>query len=468
MRHLILPSYFLMICLFFSGLSYVDGQDQPPAPSPEAAAPAEAAPAADAPASAPPPAIAMGVKEIQALVYPDTKFLIRIDTKRIDFEGTSEFIGEFIHGAIGSVVNEDKYLIRLREKQKTDLKNGFTNYFSKLNEDWDKNLWANGITQFYYIHYEEGADYCTCLAYPIAGLEDAKKESLVTMAGANPNTITCFERFGFMIVVIGHSGGEIDTKLEATKKKDKDEDEDEDEEVEIDPFKVKRTATLPMIRRRFLKMSTLKVPNVSEALGATDGVAITLVLRDTAALADMIALCKTNGFDIPDTGIQKTLEVNKKKFKWSVGAISLVGSPRLILLTRFTDAAAASELSSAIKEALGGMKAGIDATIDAQLGELKDMGIPFVTNPFNAMLGIIFNGAKTEAKGTDSALVYDLDILRRNATVFVPVFGGVPSKIEKKKKKLGPDGEEMIDFGDDEPESDKKPAPAKKDEDPFG
>ncbi|MDO5581555.1 MAG: hypothetical protein Q4G69_10490 [Planctomycetia bacterium] len=467
MRHSILPSYFLILCLFFLNLDLINGQD--PAPAPEGAPPAEGAPAADGPA--PPPAIGAGTKEVQALVYPDTKFLIRIDTKRIDFDGTSEFIGDFIHGAIGSVVSNDKYLVRLREQQKTDLKNGFTNYFTKLQTDWEKNLWANGISQFFYIHYEEGADYCTCLAYPIEGLDDAKKESLVAMAGANPKTITCFERFGFMIVVIGHSGGEIDEKLEAAKKKDekKEEEEEEEEEVAVDPFKVKRAATLPEIRRRFMKMSALKVPNVSEALAATDGVAITLVLKDTAALSDMIALCKANGFDIPDTGIQKTLEVNKKKFKWSVGAISMVGTPRMVLLTRFSDGAAAAELSAAIKEALGGMRAGIDSVIDTQLTELKDMGIPFVTNPFNAMLGLLFNGAKTESKGTDSALVYDLDILRRNATTFVPIFGGVPSKIEKKKK-LGPDGEEMIDFGDEEeaPKDGAKPAPKKKEVDPFG
>ncbi len=417
--------------------------------------------------SGPPTVSDKGAIGIQALIYGDTYSILRIDFTKIDYEMIDKFMNDFIHNAIGSVVNKDKYLVKLREKQKEDIKNGISNMLKKLRVEIENSMWKNGIGEMYYIVYGNSSEYTTCLVYPSDGLSDSEKNGLINEIDKRYSPVTTFERFGFIIAVTSDSvankaiekeeevhllkqkgqGNQGQNMMAASNKSataSNEEEDDEDADVETDPVKLRRQLIVPKIHDRFMNPSDKKNEMVTEALLTTRGSAITFVIKDEAAFLESISNFKKNGLDMPDIGIKNVITTNKGSFKWATFNVSLVDSPSFIFLMNFKDTKSASDMNNAFTEAIAGMQSGINTSIEASL---KKMNLPFVSNPFAVMLGTFFKEIKPKYSGNQLAIQFNFSTLKKNAAMFIPIFGGVPSKPPKKG------GDKEFDWQEDEENS---------------
>ncbi len=444
---------------------------------------------------------------VRALLYPDLVSVTRFDTRRVNFPGLKQFAADFINGAIGNIVDEDKYLVSLRKTQKENIINGIDSYLDRVSRDF-KILNAAGVGEFYRLYYEEGTDFCLAYAYPISG---EASQSIISLVSRD-KPITCFERFGFLIVVYDHSQ-KVAVDKNATAKKTDEEDEEDEEEKTIDPMIEKRKQTLPSIRARFKNPAKENaktgkyLDHAAEALVYTDGSSISMVFPTNEKFLASIDFCKANGLEFPDTELKAALEKNQKAFQWATFNVSLTGGvqkkveapakksadeagtdeedaaikaepadpacPKIVLYMKYASPNGASEFAKAFNESVNGMRTGLNTLIDTQI---KDLKLPFVSNPFDPMLGLLFNQLKPVTKGGELSVVFDCETLLENAKLFVPVFGGIPVKGSfKKKGKFDTSEDEEISFDDedtgkegdsektaDKPAANSKPAPEKK------
>lgn len=436
---------------------------------------------------------------IRALLYKDLVSVTRFDTRRVNFPGLKKYSSDFINGAIGSVVDEDKYLVKLRDTQKEKIVDGLESYLNRVQNDF-KILNQAGVGEYFRLYYEDGTAFCLAYAYPVK--TPVAAQTIIKLVSRD-NPITCFERFGFLIVVLDQST-EVAVDASATAKK-KDDEEDEEEE-KVDPILEKRKLTLPPIRKRFMKPAVEDAKtgkylnNATEALLYSEGAAISMVFPTTEKFAAAIDFCKTNGLEFTDTELKAGLEKNKKAFQWATFNVSLAGdnppseapvaapvapqsdmpmdpmnpgtsaaakkpappadpaSPKIVLYLKYANPAGANDFSKAFNECVSEMRTSINKLVDTQI---KDMKLPFVSNPFDPMLGILFNQLKPVVKGGELVVVFNCETLLENANIFVPIFGGVPIKGSLKKKGKF-DEEEEISFDDEPSEDDAKKKDNKK------
>ena len=437
---------------------------------------------------------------IRALLYKDLVSVTRFDTRKVNFPGLKRYASDFINGAIGTVVDEDKYLVNLRNTQKEKIVEGLESYLDRVQKDFSI-LNNAGVGEYYRLYYEDGTAFCLAYAYPVTTKVAA--QTIIKLVSRD-NPITCFERFGFLIVVLDQS---TEVAVDASKTAKKKDEDNEDEEEAVDPILEKRKLTLPPIRKRFMKAATEDAKtgkylnNASEAFLYTEGAAISMVFPTTEKFQAAIDFCKTNGLEFTDTVLKAGLEKNKKSFRWATFNVSLTGdnppkeaaaaapaapapapedpmnpgnsqaakkvlppadpaSPKVVLYLKYDNPAGANDFSKAFDDCVNEMRTSINKLIDTQI---KDMKLPFVSNPFDPMLGILFNQLKPVTKGGELTILFNCETLLANANIFVPIFGGVPVKGSLKKKGKF-DEEEEISFDDDPSEENAKKPDAKKDE----
>ncbi|MDO5554787.1 MAG: hypothetical protein Q4G68_13595 [Planctomycetia bacterium] len=403
-----------------------------------------------------------GTTELPALIYPDTVSIIRFDTKRVDYDTFKLFLADFIHGAIGSLNSGDKYLNKFREEQKEEIKASVADLLDSMRATFAESLWANGVSEFYRIRYEEGANFCQIIALPLAGVGADSQQVLIDYMKEHYDPISCFSRFGFLIAVVDHTSATAEAEKEdakamllgdfsGSKKKEKKKKAeksgataagDEDQaETTVSSRQLIRREVLPALRKRFLNPADPQA-SVADALSATNGAAVSVIMPNTASVLRWLDFLNKNGLAFDFEPVKQALSA-ADIFQWASFNVSLVGSPRLVILSRLKSSQAATQFATLFSAAIAGYQTLLNEQLNAQVQELE---LPFETNPFIAMLDPVFKGLKSEAKGNDAAITLDLNILKENATAFIPLFGGVPSGEQKKKPEPGV---EEIDFGDD-------------------
>ena len=350
------------------------------APAAPGAAPA-ATPAAPAAASGEVPA---SCASIQALLYSDISTIMRVETQKIDFVELEKMAKDFVQYGIGSFKIEDKYLVKLRENQKTVLKQRIVDYLELLRNDYARVFWANGVNEYYRIRYANGQDFCNCVAVPIGSMSETGITAVEQYLEKNYKPIVLFKRFGFIIAIDDHS-----SKIAAPGTAKEEEEEEEEEEVdgaaggggsanaarakakkEREKFlKARLQATTPDIRKRFLTPAKLKKGENSAAiaLAATNGAAITYVMKDADAVLAMANWLVLNGIELPMENLQSTIEANKTKLKWMTFNVSLVGPPRVIILGQFADGATSTVFKTLVTGMLDGLKTSINTKLDEQV-----------------------------------------------------------------------------------------------------
>ncbi len=224
-----------------------------------------------------------------------------------------------------------------------------------------------------------------------------------------------------------------------------------------------RKSVLPFVRRRFEKPADAGSP-FFDALKQTDGAAFAVVVGADGLQAGLEFCSKTakapkndpatvlaGSFAEDETAVdeeEKAFDPEEiasqpyfENFKTATLAASLVGSPKLAVVVAFDSPESAKKSVDAATAALALAKplaaqsliAATKGDVDADLTPLVDA---------------VFNELKLQTAGSKAAFVFDLDVLKQNATALVPLFGGVETKSAQEMESddidwdLGSEGED--------------------------
>ena len=131
--------------------------------------------------------------KIQALLYSDTTFVVRIDLNKIDYESVAAFVDEVVDKAGGTVQSNDEYLVSLRESQKANAKSSFKTLLSTLQNIFVQKAFNNKFDEVYLIAYQnDSGDSCQILATPIDGLSAEEQNAAIDAIESIWSPITIF------------------------------------------------------------------------------------------------------------------------------------------------------------------------------------------------------------------------------------------------------------------------------------
>jgi len=152
---------------------------------------------------------ASSLGSVQALLYGDAASVVRVNLAKIDYESLAKFVDDFVDKAGGSVRSDDKYLVQLREFQKSDAKSSFKKLLSTVQNMIVQRCFNKKIDEAYIIVYQnEKGDGCAICAIPTEGLSDADKKTALDAISDFRSPITVFNRYGFIVAVYSHDAAE--------------------------------------------------------------------------------------------------------------------------------------------------------------------------------------------------------------------------------------------------------------------
>lgn len=452
---------------------------------------------------------------VKALLYQDASSVLHVCLNKIDYESLSSFVNEIVDKGAGSVRSDDKYRVQLREFQKTDLQNSFQSLLSSLQSTITQSAFKKNIDEFYCVKYVSSDPKkmgCVILAIPTAGLSDAQVCDVMDLLGEQNYVLTIFKRYGFVIAVVSHDSAipldldEIDAKYQERMEKSVEAEygsysagsssdssnsqknsftaisEDYLNEVKAAQESNKtasRKEVLPRVRNRFSSPATEdEAKALSEGLQLGEGCAVTISVKNLDSIKDLLASSASSeaSADLPFAGLGSASDDSSASSPLDLGslskmlslkddssatlpkcdaitvAISLVGSPKLALIQSFEQEDSAKSFSTAVDAALTLAKPMLLKTINEAVASLE------TTEPvdFTALVDDIFKDLKPQTSGNKVAVVLNLEPLKNNASLFMPLMGAVETKSEKEAESDEIDwslGEENAPAGTD-------PAPA--------
>ncbi len=485
--------------------------------------------------------------KIQALLYSDTTFVVRIDLNKIDYESVAAFVDEVVDKAGGTVQSNDEYLVSLRESQKANAKSSFKTLLSTLQNIFVQKAFNNKFDEVYLIAYQnDSGDSCQILATPIDGLSAEEQNAAIDAIESIWSPITIFKRYGFVVATYSHDKAvqpdidEITSRYEAKAREEQktpaygsysasgsnnnsyDSYGDRGGSMSANPMMggvtmggtmggaqsasnmsslladyqaevekaVKnaradsRKAVLPFIRKRFEKPASAEDgKKVFDCLRQGDGAAVTVAMTNLEELAKLAnsGLNSDDDDDVAspfaglgaadddgeeDPNIASITEEAKKNMdavnlaKAYTLSLSLVGSPKLVIVGHFNSADDAKTLGDALQASYVVIKPLAKKFLDEQLAEAEVPEDQLVD--FTPLLDDLFNGAKPQVSGSKVGIVVDLDAIKKNASLFLPLLGGKEAKSEQELES------ESIDWGAADGDSDDADsADAADDDDPF-
>lgn len=476
--------------------------------------------------------------KIQALLYSDTTYAIRIDLNKIDYESVAAFVDEVVDKAGGTVQSNDEYLVSLRESQKANAKSSFKTLLSTLQNIFVQKAFNNKFDEIYLIAYQnDSGDSCQILATPVDGLSADDQNAAIDAIESIWSPITIFKRYGFIVATLSHDKAVLPDIDEITRRYEAKALEEQKtpaygsysasgsnndsygsygdrggsmssspmmggaqsasnmssllanyqadvEKAVKNARSDSRKAVLPFIRKRFEKPASAEDgKTLFDCLRQGDGAAITVAMTNLEALAKLAdsGLASDDDDDVAspfaglgaddedgeeDPNIASITEEAKKNMdavnlaKAYTLSLSLVGSPRLVIVGSFNSGDDAKKLGDALQASYIVIKPLAKKFLDEQLAEAEVPEDQLVD--FTPLLDDLFNGAKPQVSGSKVGIVVDLDAIKKNASLFLPLLGGKEAKSAQELES------ESIDWGaaDDDSE-DADSADAADDDDPF-
>lgn len=426
---------------------------------------------------------------VKALLYQDASSVLHVCLNKIDYESLSSFVNEIVDKGAGSVRSDDKYRVQLREFQKTDLQNSFQSLLSSLQSTITQSTFKKNIDEFYCVKYVSSDPKkmgCVILAIPTAGLSDAQVCGVMDFLGEQNYVLTIFKRYGFVIAVVSHDSAipldldEIDAKYQERMEKSVEAEygsysagsssdssnsqknsftaisEDYLNEVKAAQESNKtasRKEVLPRVRNRFSSPATEdEAKALSEGLQLGEGCAVTICVKNLDSIKDLLASSASSeaSTDLPFAGLGSASDDSSASSPLDLGslskmlslkddssaalpkcdaitvAISLVGSPKLALIQSFEQEDSAKSFSTAVDAALTLAKPMLLKTINEAVASVE------TTEPvdFTALVDDIFKDLKPQTSGNKVAVVLNLEPLKNNASLFMPLMGAVETKSE--------------------------------------
>lgn len=426
---------------------------------------------------------------VKALLYQDASSVLHVCLNKIDYESLSSFVNEIVDKGAGSVRSDDKYRVQLREFQKTDLQNSFQSLLSSLQSTITQSTFKKNIDEFYCVKYVSSDPKkmgCVILAIPTAGLSDAQVCGVMDFLGEQNYVLTIFKRYGFVIAVVSHDSAipldldEIDAKYQERMEKSVEAEygsysagsssdssnsqknsftaisEDYLNEVKAAQESNKtasRKEVLPRVRNRFSSPATEdEAKALSEGLQLGEGCAVTICVKNLDSIKDLLASSASSeaSADLPFAGLGSASDDSSDSSPLDLGslskmlslkddssaalpkcdaitvAISLVGSPKLALIQSFEQEDSAKSFSTAVDAALTLAKPMLLKTINEAVASVE------TTEPvdFTALVDDIFKDLKPQTSGNKVAVVLNLEPLKNNASLFMPLMGAVETKSE--------------------------------------
>lgn len=426
---------------------------------------------------------------VKALLYQDASSVLHVCLNKIDYESLSSFVNEIVDKGAGSVRSDDKYRVQLREFQKTDLQNSFQSLLSSLQSTITQSTFKKNIDEFYCVKYVSSDPKkmgCVILAIPTAGLSDAQVCGVMDFLGEQNYVLTIFKRYGFVIAVVSHDSAipldldEIDAKYQERMEKSVEAEygsysagsssdssnsqknsftaisEDYLNEVKAAQESNKtasRKEVLPRVRNRFSSPATEdEAKALSEGLQLGEGCAVTICVKNLDSIKDLLASSASSeaSADLPFAGLGSASDDSSASSPLDLGslskmlslkddssaalpkcdaitvAISLVGSPKLALIQSFEQEDSAKSFSTAVDAALTLAKPMLLKTINEAVASVETTE----SVDFTALVDDIFKDLKPQTSGNKVAVVLNLEPLKNNASLFMPLMGAVETKSE--------------------------------------
>ena len=440
---------------------------------------------------------------IRAFLYGDVAVVCRCNLQKIDYENLSSFVDEIVDQAGGSVRSEDSYRSKLREFQKKSAKSSFRSFVSTFQNFVVKKLFQNKIDEIYFISYKDDSSRgCDILAVPIDGLNAGEQNTALNALNDYFAPITSFIRFGFIVIVIDHDKA-IDPDLDSLRSRYEEQLANSTEKTgaylpgsdefgrygvgsgtdstkgssnisALDQYqdgvkKAIKTArddsrhvVLPDVRRRFTQPATEDESKpFFDALRQGDSTCFTFVSNSLGSFIDLfdtrnkvedemnwvsqpfgvlvafgqeteIAPQTSDSFtealkDLDKIGSYRTLTI----------VVSLVGSPRIAGFVSFESADVADNFSNALKALFVLAKTSLQESLNRKIEESSLESVDLTP-----LLDAFFNAAAPQVNNTKVATVFDFDIIKSNAPLFLPLLGGTETKSAQEIES------ESIDWGD--------------------
>lgn len=357
---------------------------------------------------------------LQALLYEDCSFIMRVDIRKIDYEMLNKFVGDLVDNGIGAVVSRDEYLSQLRDYQKSQLKQGVARLLQVGRNYLNENLKSKGIGEFFFLGYGNPKDKegINCCAFPSAHLTNAQKDSLITSLSETFNPLCIFERFGFLIMA----------------KQNKTESSNNNEEA----VRELRKTVLPKIRKRFIQAAEAeKAAKSYEALIQANGTAFSLIIINLSILKDF-----NSSVDSEILKVSQDWKVADDKIVWASVNVSMVESPKIVVLCKFADESSAKTFVDETQTNMNDLRLTSSFMLKQQLTQLGNDVINKID--VDSFITKVFEAFQPQIKGSEVAIPLDLAVFKDNAEFFVPFFGGVSSS----EADRSPEADE-IDWGED-------------------
>ena len=215
-----------------------------------------------------------------------------------------------------------------------------------------------------------------------------------------------------------------------------------------------RKEVLPRVRNRFSAPATDNESIIlSEGLQLGEGCALTICVKDFTQIKDLLVSDSSSEAtaNLPFAGLGSASDNASAASKFDLGdlskvlslkgdssaklpqcdaltvAISLVGSPKLALIQTFDKDESAQTFSTAADAALTLAKPLLLKTVNERVASTT------TSQPvdFTALVDEIFNDLKPKTSGNKVALVLNLEPLKNNASIFMPLMGAVETRPEK-------------------------------------
>lgn len=250
--------------------------------------------------------------------------------------------------------------------------------------------------------------------------------------------------------------------------------------AEKDARVTSRQKALPFVRKRFSKPATAEESKtLADALRVGDGNVLTVAVNNLNNLESLVNKGNKGadaevaqpfaglGSDNENADAQETLASNvmdelknvdsSKSAKSLTVALSLMGSPKLVAFFSFNTPDDAKNFSDAYVGSLALIQPMVKLELDKQMVKV-DPDTPVDFTPF---LNDLFTAVRPTSKDANVAIVLDLDVVKNNASVFLPLLGGKEAKTQQELES------ESIDWSaaDDKDEADE--AAQTPDDDPF-
>lgn len=207
-----------------------------------------------------------------------------------------------------------------------------------------------------------------------------------------------------------------------------------------------RSKALPFVRKRFsAPADSGDLTGLLEALTIGDGAFLTFATVGNADIEAQLSQDATDsdiaspfaglGSSAVQTGDKEKDELSTAVLEVVKGngsvnsqnvtiALSLVGTPKLLYVAKYSDADVAKDCADVFTGALAAVKTIVKDNVDKQIQESE---IEEAVD-FTPVIDDIFNALRPEVKDSKVAVMIDLDVLKKNAAAFMPLLGGKEAK----------------------------------------